>query len=46
MAEKVLLSDVEERKRKARMTSRLCFLFVLLDLAIFGVIIYELLQLF
>lgn len=46
MSERVVLSEAEERKRKAKMTSRLCFLFVVLDLALFSVIIFELLQLF
>jgi len=46
MREKVVLSETEERKRKARMTSRLCVLFVLLDLALLGIIVFEMLQLF
>ena len=46
MAEKVAISETEERKRKARMTSRLCFLFAVLDLALLGIIVFELLQLF
>ena len=43
---KIKLPPQEEKKRKARMTSRLCFLFVVLDFALLGVIIYEFLQLF
>ena len=46
MGDKVILSEAEERKRKARMTSRLCVLFVLLDLALLGIIVFEMLQLF
>ena len=46
MGDKVILSEAEERKRKARMTSRLCALFIVLDLTLFGVIVFELLQLF
>ena len=46
MADKVVLSEEEERKRKIRMTSRLCVLFAILDVALVGVIIYGLLQLF
>ena len=46
MGDKIILSEAEERKRKARMTSRLCVLFIILDLALFSVIVFELLQLF
>ena len=46
MKEKVQIPEAEERKRKAKMTSRLCFLFVLLDFALLGVIVFELLELF
>lgn len=46
MSTKVYLSEEEERKRKARMTSRLCFLFAILDLVMLGLIVYGLLQLF
>ena len=46
MSTKVKLSEEEERKRKARMTSRLCVLFVVLDFAILSVVIFEILQLF
>ena len=43
---KIKLPPEEERKRKARMTSRLCFLFFILDFAMLGVVIFEILQLF
>lgn len=43
---KIKLPPEEEKKRKARMTSRLCFLFFVLDFAILGIVIYEFLQLF
>ena len=46
MGDKFILSETEERKRKARMTSRLCVLFVILNLALLGVIVFEMLQLF
>ncbi len=46
MKARIEISEQEEMKRKARMTSRLCFLFAVFDLAILGVLIYELLQLF
>ena len=46
MSTKVKLSEEEERKRKARMTSRLCVLFAVLDFAILSVVIFEILQLF
>ena len=46
MAPKVIIPEADERKRKAKMTSRLSFLFIILDLALLGVIIYEMLQLF
>ena len=46
MSARAVLSESEERKRKAKMTSRLSFLFIILDLALLGVIIYEMLQLF
>ena len=46
MVEKVAIPAEDEQKRKAKMTSRLCVLFVILDFAVFGVIVYQLLQLF
>ena len=46
MKSKVVLSEQEEKERKIRMTSRLCVLFVILDLALFGIIVFSLLQLF
>ena len=46
MREKVAIPEAEERKRKAKMTSRLCVLFFVLDFAVLGVIVFELLQLF
>ena len=46
MKEKVVIPEAEERKRKAKMTSRLCGLFVLLNLVLIGVIVSEILQLF
>ena len=46
MSAKVAIPEAEERKRKAKMTSRLCVLFVILDLALFGIIVFSLLQLF
>jgi len=45
MREKVAIPEAEERKRKIKMTSRLSVLFFFLDLALIGVIIYEILQL-
>ena len=46
MREKVAIPEAEERKRKAKMTSRLCALFLILDFVLLGVIVFELLQLF
>ena len=46
MGTKVTIPVEDEQKRKAKMTSRLCVLFVLLDFAVFGVVVYQLLQLF
>ena len=46
MREKVAIPESEERKRKAKMTSRLCALFLLIDFALLGVVVFELLQLF
>ena len=46
MSAKVAIPEIEERKRKAKMTSRLCVLFLILDFTILGIIVFELLQLF
>ncbi len=46
MRARVEISQEEENKRKARMTSRLCVLFAIIDLVILGFLIYEILQLF
>lgn len=45
MREKVIIPEAEERKRKAKMTSRLSALFLLLDFVLLGVIVFELLEL-
>ena len=45
MREKVVIPEADERKRKAKMTSRLCALFIIFDFTLLGVIVYEILQL-
>ena len=46
MAPKVIIPEADERKRKAKMTSRLLVLFIILDFTVLGIIVYQLLQLF
>ena len=46
MRETIAIPESEEKKRKAKMTSRLCALFIVLDFTLLGLIVFELLQLF
>lgn len=44
MKERISLPPEEEKKRRIKMTRRLTFLFVLLDLGLVGILIFEILQ--
>lgn len=42
---RIALPPEEEKKRKVRMTNRLCFLFSIFIFVLIGIIVFEILQL-